>query len=232
MNLPLKRLNYAWLLFDADDTLFDFPRAEANALKWTLETSGIPFRAEYFPLYSRINQQVWKDFEKGQVKVAELRVQRFRQFLKEAHLTGDLQKISELFLSNLALGTDLIEHADEVIHTLKAHYPLALVTNGLHDVQRPRLEASALKDCFEHVFISEEIGYAKPAREFFERVFVTLGFPAREDVLIIGDSLSSDMLGGINYGMDTCWFNPKKEATDLPVTFQISDLDELQEILL
>ena len=224
-------MKYSWLLFDADDTLFDFGKAEANALKWTLEGCGLPFRPEFIPQYAHFNQQVWGEFERGQVTSIELREKRFRLFFEDAGLGGDTAAVSQLYLRNLALGTDLIEGAHELIHDLKGKFHLALVTNGLKDVQRPRLEGSSLYDSFEHVFISEEIGVAKPAREFFEVVFETIGRPSCESVLIIGDSLSSDIKGGINYGIDTCWYNPRGKSSDLAVTYLIRELRELPELL-
>jgi 2-haloacid dehalogenase len=224
-------LKYTWLLFDADDTLFNFPKAEANALKWTLEQAGLPFQPEFVGLYARFNQQVWQEFERGEVTSLELRVKRFRLFFNETHLEGDPQAVSPLYLRNLALGTDLLEGADEVVHTVKGHYHLALVTNGLKDVQRPRLEGSTLRNCFEKVFISEEIGAAKPSRKYFNAVFHEIGQPPRESVLLIGDSLTSDMRGGVDYGIDTCWYNPKGKKTDLPITAQITKLEELLKLL-
>ena len=224
-------MKYTWLLFDADDTLFDFLRAETNALKWTLEQAGLPFQPEFTGLYSRFNQQVWQEFERGKITSLELRVKRFRLFFDETRLNGDPQTVSPLYLRNLALGTDLLPGADEVVHTLKADFHLALVTNGLKDVQRPRLEGSALRDCFEKIFISEEIGAAKPARAYFDAIFAALGQPPKESVLIIGDSPTSDMKGGVDYGIDTCWYNPRAKTTDLPVTYQISHLKELISLL-
>ncbi len=231
-------MKYDWLLFDADDTLFDFGKAEANALKWTLQGCGLPFRLEFIPQYARFNQQVWGEFERGLVTSIELREKRFRLFFEAAGLSGDTAAVSQLYLRNLALGTDLLEGAHELIHDLKGKFHLALVTNGLKDVQRPRLERSSLHDCFERVFISEEIGAAKPARGFFEAVFEAIGRPARESVLIIGDSLSSDIKGGLDYGIDTCWYNPHGKANELAVTYQVHSirfvikrLGELEEIL-
>jgi 2-haloacid dehalogenase len=224
-------LKYTWLLFDADDTLFDFPRAEANALKWTLEQAGLPFQPEFFGLYARFNQQVWKEFERGEVTSLELRVKRFRLFFDETHLNADPQAVSPLYLRNLALGADLLDGALEVISALKGHYHMALVTNGLKDVQRPRLGNSALANYFERVFISEELGAVKPTREYFEIVFENIGQPPKNKVLIIGDSLTSDMRGGVEYGIHTCWYNPAGKTTDLPVTYQISHLQELIKLL-
>ncbi len=228
MELPV---TYTWLLFDADDTLFDFPKAEANALQWTLEQIGLPVTPANIETYTRCNKQVWAEFERGELTSAELRIKRFRLFFDEIGHTADPQTVSPLYLRNLALGADLLEGAESVIRTLKKRYRLALVTNGLKDVQWPRLERSALNGCFEGVFVSEDLGVAKPAREYFDIVFEKIGNPPKNEVLIIGDSLTSDMRGGIDYGIDTCWYNPKSKTTDLPVTYQIQKLAELLEIL-
>jgi len=224
-------LKYTWLLFDADDTLFDFPKAEANALKWTLEQAGLGSQPEFFALYARCNQQVWGEFERGELTSTELRVKRFRLFFDEAHLNADPQTVSPLYLRNLALGIDLLEDAEEVVRALMGRYSLGLVTNGLKDVQRPRLENSALRNCFEKVFISEEVGAAKPSRGYFDAVFREIGQPPKESVLLIGDSLTSDMRGGVDYGIDTCWYNPQGKTTELAVTYQIRQLKELLPIL-
>jgi len=224
-------VKYTWLLFDADDTLFDFPRAEANALRWTLEQSGLPCDPACFEVYARCNLQVWKEFERGEVTSQELRVKRFRLFFDEVGLAGDPQTVSPLYLRNLALGSDLLPGAEAVIRAVQGRYHLALVTNGLQDVQRPRLARSALRDSFEHVFISEEVGAAKPSRAYFDAVFDGIGHPPKASVLLIGDSLTSDMRGGLAYGLDTCWYNPAGKTTDLPVTYQIKKLEELRSFL-
>jgi len=220
-------MKYTWLLFDADDTLFDFARAEAMALKNTLEQTGLAFKPEHVGLYARFNQQVWSEFEQGKLSSQELRTKRFQLFFEGAGLAGDPMTTSPLYLQNLALGTYLLEGADEVVHSLKKHYQLALVTNGLKEVQRPRLQGSSLHDCFEKVFISEEVGAAKPERAYFDRVFENIGNPVREKVLIIGDSLTSDMQGGLNYGIDTCWYNPQNKTSTLSLNYQIKALQEL-----
>ncbi len=224
-------MSYTWLLFDADDTLFDFPRAEANALQWTLEQLGLPNTPAYFEIYSRCNKQVWGEFERGEVTSLELRTKRFRLFFDEIGQNADPAAVSPLYLQNLARGADLLEDAESVVRSLKSRHHLALSTNGLADVQRPRLGRSAINDCFEHIFISEEMGTAKPSREYFEIIFTAIGQPPRDQVLIIGDSLTSDMRGGIDYGIHTCWYNPRAKTTDLPVTYQIHALKELLQIL-
>ena len=159
------------------------------------------------------------------------RTKRFRLLFDEIGLRLDPQAFSPIYLRNLSLGSNLLEGAKEVLTVLRTRYSLALVTNGLAEVQRPRLERSAIRDCFEHVFISEEIGAAKPEKAFFDAVFQAIGNPPENEVMIVGDSLAADMQGGLNYGMATCWYNPRLIATQLPVTYQIAELRELLNFL-
>ncbi|MEJ5224382.1 MAG: YjjG family noncanonical pyrimidine nucleotidase [Anaerolineales bacterium] len=224
-------MRYTWLLFDADDTLFDFPQAEADALRLTFEELGLPFHSGYTQIYKRCNQQVWEAFERGAVTAAELRTRRFALLFEEIRLPADPQTVSPVYLRNLSLGSRLLDGAETVIRALGGRYRLALVTNGLAEVQRPRLARSPLRDAFAHVFISEEIGAAKPHRDFFDHVFRALGNPPKSEVLLIGDSLTSDMAGGIGYGIDTCWYNPNGKTTDLPVTYEVRRLQALAEML-
>jgi len=222
-------MKYTTLLFDLDDTLFDFRRAEAEALRRTLESLNQPFAPEYEALYAACNQQVWKEFERGQIESAELRVKRFRLFFERLHLpaSSDPQAVSPVYLHFLAQGAFLLPGAEELIRALRPRCRLALVTNGLSDVQRPRLAASPLAESFDGLFISEEIGAAKPSPAYFDAVFQALGNPSRSSTLLIGDSLTSDMQGGLNYGLDTCWYNPRGATPSLPVTVQIQRLADL-----
>ena len=222
---------YTWLLFDADDTLFDYPLAEGKALHSTFEHFGQVYRSEYLRIYQVFNRQVWAEFERGETTAAELRLKRFRLLFNEIDLPLNPPDFSQRYLENLAQASDLFPQAAEVMKALSDRYHIALVTNGLKEVQRARLERSAIRPFIEKIFISEELGAAKPYPGFFEAVFKEIGNPPKSEVLIIGDSLSSDMQGGINYGIDTCWFNPAGKTTELPVTYQIGNLGELLELL-
>lgn len=222
-------MKYHTLLFDMDDTLFDFRRAEAEALRQTLLSLGQPFAPAYEALYAACNQQVWREFERGEVSAVELRVRRFRLFFERLGLPAapDPQAVSPVYLRFLGQGAFLLPGAEELITALRPLCRLALVTNGLSDVQRPRLAASSLVGRFDGLFISEEIGFAKPSPAYFDFVFTALGLQGPEGVLLIGDSLTSDMQGGLNCGIDTCWYNPRALAASLPVTTHIQRLDQL-----
>jgi 2-haloacid dehalogenase len=224
-------MKYEWLLFDADDTLFDYPTAEAKALAWTFEEVGLVFIPAYLPVYHKHNRQVWKELEQGTLKPLELRTKRFSLLFDELGIATDPARFSPLYLKNLARGSDLLPDAEATLRQLSENHPIALVTNGLAEVQRPRLLASAIHPYIEKIFISEEMGAAKPEPAFFDVVFAEIGQPPRERVIIVGDSLTSDMRGGVEYGLHTCWFNPRGLTTDLAVTYQIRSLPELLPIV-
>jgi 2-haloacid dehalogenase len=225
--------HYPWLCFDADGTLFDYDHAENIALKQAFQSLHIPFEDTYLDIYGRINQQLWQALERREITPTVLQVRRFELLLETLHLAGSPTQISAAYLEQLALRAELIDGAADVLHALEGACRFAIVTNGLQAVQRSRLAHSAIRDCISELIISEEVGAAKPKPAFFEAAFARLGHPARSDVLVIGDSLSSDMQGGVDYGLDTCWYNPAgaPRPGDLPITYEIAHLRELLEIL-
>ena len=227
------RKHYPWLLFDADGTLFDYNRAEASALQKTFELLSLPFEDQHLETYRRINHGLWQALEQQEITQDVLRVRRFELLLEALQLNASPEKMSTAYVEQLGLGTDLIDGAYEVLQTLYGKSRLAIVTNGLQAVQRSRLAHSTIRDFITELVISEEVGAAKPQPAFFDAAFSQVGKPAKSDVLIIGDSLTSDIQGGVDYGLDTCWFNPTgaPQPDDLPITYQINRLHELLDIL-
>jgi YjjG family noncanonical pyrimidine nucleotidase len=225
--------NYPWLWFDADGTLFDFDQAESIALKQAFQSVNAPFDDEYLDLYRGINQQLWQALEQREITPGVLRVRRFELLLEALQLACSPLQLSEAYLEQLALRTELIDGAYDVLQTLRAHYRIAIVTNGLQAVQRSRLAHSRIRDCVAALIISEEVGAAKPEAAFFAAAFARVGRPAPSEVLLIGDSLTSDMQGGADYGLDTCWFNPAGEPRpNAPqITYEIAHLRQLLEVL-
>ncbi len=224
---------YRWLLFDADDTLFDFGRAEAGALTRTFEQFGLGFDPSYLPVYRQVNREVWQALEAGSISATTLRTRRF-ELLFEAIGVGDPPDgFGEAYLPNLASQTHLTQDALTVVRALHGSYRLAIITNGLSDVQRPRLARSAIRDYIAEIVISDEIGVAKPEPGIFDAAFLRMGQPRRNEVLLIGDSLTSDIAGGVAYGLDTCWFNPGGATpTGGPAsTYRIRCLKELLTLL-
>jgi YjjG family noncanonical pyrimidine nucleotidase len=226
-------MKYNWLLFDADGTLFDYDKAELIALKTTFEYTDTPFSDFYHQRYRHINDGLFKDLEKRLITSIELRTKRFELLFSEFKIDLDVKEFSDKYLQNISNNSTLITGALETIRSLYPQYKMLLVTNGIADVQRPRFDNSEIRRYFENIIISDEVGFAKPATEFFDIAFKTIGQPSKKDVMIIGDSLTSDMAGGMKYGIDTCWYNPHqvKNERNVNITYEIFDLHELLKML-
>lgn len=224
---------YRWLLLDADGTLFDYDRAELQALRLTFGGAGHPFQPAYAEAYRRINAAIWRDFELGQISQARLRTRRFELLFEDTGLPLEAEGFARDYLRYLAQGVDLVDGAEEVLCALQGRVGLALITNGLQDVQRPRLAGSAIGHLFDAVIISEEVGAAKPDPAIFQAAFERMGHPPREQVLMVGDSLTSDVQGAINYGLAACWFNPggQPRPSGVDIRHEIQDLSELPSLL-
>ena len=225
---------YQWLLFDADGTLFDYERAERAALAHSMQQIGVAFEPDHLTAYRRFNQEVWQAFERGQIRPDALKVRRFELLFQAIGVSHSPADFSPRYLRALADCSELVNGALEALQALHLNHKIAIVTNGLKTVQHRRLARSAIRDCVSEIFISEELGVAKPAREFFDAVFARLGNPAKSEVLMIGDNWSSDIEGGVHYGLDTCWFNPARlpRPNDLAITREITSLRELTDWLL
>jgi len=225
---------YKWLLFDVDDTLFDFDQAELVALQKTFKEFELPYQEAHLEEYHQINDQLWRDLERGKISQEKLKVRRFELFLETLNILTDPILVSRGYMKHLAASSDLWEGAEQLIETLAPQFQLAIITNGIAEVQHPRLQHSTIGKYFAEVIISEEVGAAKPDPKIFDAAFRKMGQPQKSDVLIIGDSLTSDIQGGINYGIDTCWFNTKgqKKPDALNITYEIHHLHQLSDILL
>lgn len=224
---------YTWIVFDADGTLFDYDRAEIQALTTTFGRSGLMFDSDVHARFSEINAGLWQAFERGEVSSERLRVQRFEALAETCGFTYDAADFSRDYLSVLGAQLQLIDDAEIVVRTLSGTHRLALATNGIADVQRSRVAKSDIGPLFEAVAISDEMGVAKPAAGFFEGLFRKLGEPDTAEVLMVGDGLSSDIRGGIDFGIDTCWFNPSgaPNPDGVTPTYEIRSLTEILGIV-
>jgi len=225
-------VSYLWILFDADGTLFDYEAAEAAALQAAFEQTGLTYGPTCLAAYQRVNQAVWRELELGLITPQALRVVRFSRLLNELGAPADAPALSERYVARLSEQAQLIAGAEAVVRALGRTRRLAIITNGMRDVQRPRLARSAIADCFADLIISEEIGAAKPDPAFFDIALHRIGRPPRAAVLVVGDSLTSDIAGGHRSGIDTCWYNPggAPNETDAPATYEIRALDDLLAI--
>ncbi len=223
---------YSWLFFDADGTLFDFDDSQNQALKKMITKFNIPYKPLFSEIYTKINTQIWKDFEQGKISVSDIKTMRFKLLFKEINVQADPIEASLLYLKYLSEGHKLIAGAEETILKLKDDYELLLITNGLSAVQRPRFANTGIVNYFKEVIISEEVGFSKPQPEIFDICFAKAGNPDKKDVLMIGDGLGSDIKGGFNYGIDTCWCNLNgAENNGLRPTYVINSISQLRKIL-
>lgn len=233
-----KAQKYRDLLFDVDNTLLDFDRAEHEGFKETLKQHGCPTGEELIRAYSRINNDHWKMLERGEIDRTTLLWHRFWAFGQECHLEHlDPQVMAEDYMRNLSRQIFLLNGAEEVCRVLSGKYRLSAITNGNAFVQHSRFDHSPLFPYFYTCIISEEVGCAKPSEAFFRAVQQKLPDIRPDHTLVIGDSLTSDIAGGVRWGCDTCWLsqsdrlNPDRVEKDLRPTYVISQLSQLLDIL-
>ena len=227
-------MKYCNILFDADGTLFDFKLAEYTALSETLSNFGLPDTPDIHQKYSAANAEHWALLEKKLVKRDELRINRFGNFCERAGFSEDPQKMTDFYENALSHKGFLIKGAIDICKTLSEHCDLYIITNGFRHIQTGRFSASPLLPFFKQVFISQDIGVEKPDPRFF--AFVEDHIPSfqKQTALVVGDSLSSDIAGGLQYGLDSCWFNPSgvMPPENMKIHYTISSLSELQQIIL
>ncbi|WP_026882960.1 YjjG family noncanonical pyrimidine nucleotidase [Clostridium akagii] len=227
-------MNYELILLDADGTLFDYDMAEANALEKAFNYFNIKYVEEVeLEKYRMINKQIWADYENDKIGFEDLRIERFRRLFQNDEEKVDYNEFSKIYLSLLAGGTYLKDGAEEVCKYLFTKYKIAILTNGFKDVQISRIENSPLNKYIHQIIVSEETGYKKPDIGIFNYAFNKIGHANKGTTLIVGDSLTSDIQGGINYKISTCWYNSigEENKTGLKPDYEIKDLKELFKLL-
>lgn len=225
---------YPILLLDADDTLFDFQAAEKNALQRLLKEQNHPFDDDVLSQYRTLNEALWRRHEAGEISKEELQATRFSSFFEALSIEGDGIAANGRYLDHLAEQGCLTEGALEVCKELSAFCRLYIVTNGISRVQKNRLSLSPLQEYISGIFVSEDTGSQKPQKEFFDYVFERIPDFHREEALIVGDSLTSDIKGGFNAGIDTCWFNEFQKTISgaIKPTYEIQSLAQLPQLIL
>ena len=222
-------MSFTTLLFDFDHTLFDSNESEALAFADTIQFCEIPKDPTHFDTYKRINKALWDQVELGTLSPNDLRTQRFVELVTEIGFDVDPNVMADRYGFAMGANGELYPGARIVLEQLAEAATLALVTNALSDIQRARIDRVGIAELFDAVIISGEVGASKPGREIFDITFDQLKHPPKESTLMIGDSLTSDIQGGANYGLETCWYNPhNKSASQAPTpTHTIADLQEL-----
>lgn len=221
------------VLFDLDDTLFDFHKAEKIALTKTLVHFGIDPTEETLALYSTINAAHWKRLELGEISREEVKVGRYRELFKTIGVECDPVKATAYYESMLAIGHYFMPGAPELLEELYRKYRLYIVSNGTAKVQEGRIGSSGIAKYMDGIFISQILGANKPDKQFFDICFAEIPDFSLSETVIIGDSLSSDIKGGINAGITAVWFNPKRIENDnnIKPDYTIKELSEVPGLL-
>lgn len=221
-------MEYDILLFDLDNTLFDFTDTEKNALRNTFQTFNLPNgHVDFRDSYKAISKVLWDDLEQGRTTLAELKVARFSQLFLRHSINLDATLFGQTYIDNIGKEVHMIDGVEEMIAKF-SNRRLAILTNGFTDAQHSRIAASSLHNSFEMIITSEEAGAQKPQADIFDYTFDKLQITDKSRVLMIGDSLSSDIQGGNHFGIDTCWFNPHgiQNETAIQPTFEIQNWSE------
>lgn len=221
------------VFLDLDDTILDFHSAERKSLSVALAMEGIPPTEELLKLYSEVNLSQWKLYELGEISTpAEVKRRRFEIFFERAGISHH-GNIPENYEAELSSNHNFVDGAKDVLDELYGRYCLYLVSNGLASVQAKRLSGAELYPYFDGIFISERVGFNKPSKEFFDAVFAKIPNMDLTSAVIVGDSLSSDIKGGINAGIKTVWVNRFGATNDQPFSpdAEIEDIADLPAVL-
>ena len=226
-------MKYTTVLFDADDTLFDFQLAEYEAIKSVLVSFGLPSDDSVIKTYSEINLSFWKLLELGKIQKSELKVRRFESFCEKMGFDVDAKEMAAAYIDALSNQNPLKDGAIEICDRLYGKCRLCIITNGIKSIQTKRFSTSPIAKYFDKIFISEELGYDKPSVEFFRLVEQALSDFDKEKTLVVGDSLTSARKGGIGYGLDTGWFNPqgKNPPDGMNITYTVDSLEKIYDIV-
>ena len=222
-----------FLFLDLDDTILDFHKAERIAISKTICDFGVEPTEEVLHRYHLINKWHWEQLELGTMTRPEVLTGRFSMLFSELGLEVDAKAVARVYEKNLSSGHWFLPGAEEAVDALSKKYRLFLASNGTASVQKGRMTSANLYRFFEKVFVSQEIGHNKPSKAYFDGCFARIpGFDSAK-AMIVGDSLSSDILGGINAGIKTCWVNPTHAAAKNGIIpdFEIEALHQLPALL-
>lgn len=226
-------MTYSTVLLDIDHTLHDSDTSETEAFAATLRNQGISDPMAHFDVYQEINLGLWAAVERGEILPQAVRSRRFELLMNELGLDGDIEQMADDFVVGFATYGDLYPGTREVLEELVTRASLALISNGMSEVQRPRINRLGIEHYFDAIVISAEVGTTKPGGKIFDIVFERLGNPPKDAVLMVGDSLSSDIKGGTDYGIATCWYNPngKTAGPEHHITYEIKALEGLLDLV-
>lgn len=221
-----------FIFLDLDDTILDFHRSEAIALRKTLQALNVEPTDEVVTRYSEINRAHWQALERRELTREQVLTGRFRQLFEELGMNVSPNVAQSLYEKNLSQSHFFMDGAPRLLMSLSGKYQLYIASNGTTVVQTSRIASAGIARYFKGIFLSQQLGADKPQAEFFERATGQIEGYSPEESIILGDSLTSDIQGGINAGMHTCWFNPHhRPAGNIVPEFEIADLADFNTVL-
>ena len=225
---------YNCIMMDIDNTLLDFDAAERKALLETLQQFSLPCDEAAVSRYHEINSSLWGELNKGKIRRDKLVIERFDRFVKEIGAAAKATELNRAYTEHLATHADVIPGAEEALQELADVATMIAVSNGTESVERGRLKLSGFEKYFDDIFVSEAVGVSKPNPKIFQMAMRKLGIEHSDKVLVVGDSLSADIQGGVNAGLDTCWVNMNglENESGLTPTYEVKALSELYPIVM
>lgn len=220
-----------FLFLDLDDTVLDFQKAERLALAKTLESFGLPPTDTVLARYHEINREHWERLERKELTRQQVLVGRFAALFAEMGLSAQAEQVARAYEENLSQGHYFLPGAEEALKSLSKKYKLYLASNGTARVQAGRLKSAGIIPYFQEIFVSEEMGYNKPDPAYFDACFARIPGFRKERAMMVGDSLTSDILGGIQAGIATCWVNPHHKTGSIRPDYEIESIVQLEALL-
>lgn len=218
---------YSYIFIDLDDTIFDFKKGESAALKNVMDDIGYNISNEEISMFSELNEKYFQMFSSGELTRDEFHDMRFKDFFEKLHINSDPNKSDKKYMDELSKACEWVDGAYEMIVRLHKEYKLYIASNGMYEIQLTRLKKANILNMFDGVYVSSKIGFNKPAKEFFLSAMNDIGDSDKSKYLMIGDREESDIIGGINAGIDTIYFNRKNKVPTTSPTYIVKSLDEI-----
>jgi 2-haloacid dehalogenase len=227
------RKKYHTLLWDLDNTLLDFDAAAQLSFEDMMRVYDLPADSQHYLLYQEINHSLWNNLESGQLKQDQIKWKRWEMYFDRISTYRDPHQANQDFFKGLAKHPVEVKGARALLKDLYHDFELCLITNGIGEIQRQRLKRSGFEAFFTSLIISDEIGHAKPHKAFFDHTFEEMSHPDKSSTLVIGDNLGSDIRGGNDFGLSTCWYNEKgkKAYAGIEANYEINDLENFTNVL-
>jgi len=233
-NLEGNELEFEWLMFDFDNTLVDFHETSTLAFNQTFIDFNLKIQPEYYGIYEKINGKIWSEFEQKLITADDIRKTRFTFLFEELQISNiDGFAFNAKYLANIIEFTTIRPVLIDMITELKENYKLSIITNGLKEVQRARLDKCQITSLFDSIIVSDEIGVSKPDKAFFDYTINSIPDAVpRDKILVIGDSIKSDIAGAVNYGLNSCLIDKERKSNSTVADIIVQDVLDLSSILL